>query len=184
MAKGPEEWFKQAEYDIKTAEAMFAARRYVYVVFMCHLSIEKALKGLYQKRLGTIPPKVHNLLYLIEAIGIYFTRRLIPIGLRPQSSEYSDPVSGKPEPDAKRLFQTKDGKIAGSKQGGFEMAPKRAKEVVKFLTDCLKEKGLKVSKIIVFGSQAKGTATEESDIDIVIVSEDFRRKEYFQSVLT
>jgi HEPN domain-containing protein len=70
MAKGPEEWFKQADYDIKTAEAMFAARKYVYVVFMAHLSIEKALKGLYQKKLGTIPPKVHNLLYLIEAVGL------------------------------------------------------------------------------------------------------------------
>jgi len=60
------------------------------------------------------------------------------------------------------------------------MAPKRAKEVVHFLSDCLKEKGLKVSKIIVFGSQAKGTATEESDIDIVIVSEDFKRKNIFR----
>lgn len=50
MAKGSEEWFKQAEYDIKTAEAMFTARKYVYVVFMSHLSIEKALKGLYQKK--------------------------------------------------------------------------------------------------------------------------------------
>ncbi len=40
------------------------------VVFMSHLSIEKALKGLYQEKLGTIPPKVHNLLYLIEAVGI------------------------------------------------------------------------------------------------------------------
>lgn len=34
MSKNPEEWFKQAEYDIKTAEAMFTARRYVYV-FLC-----------------------------------------------------------------------------------------------------------------------------------------------------
>ena len=41
MVKGPEEWFKQAEYDIKTAEAMFATKKYVYVVFMSHLSIEK-----------------------------------------------------------------------------------------------------------------------------------------------
>ncbi len=60
------------------------------------------------------------------------------------------------------------------------MAQKRAKEVVHFLSNCLKEKGLRVSKIIVFGSQAKGTATEESDIDIVIVSEDFKRKNIFK----
>jgi predicted nucleotidyltransferase len=39
---------------------------------------------------------------------------------------------------------------------------------------------LKISRIIVFGSQAKGTATEESDIDIVIASEDFKRKNIFK----
>jgi HEPN domain-containing protein len=48
----------------------FAAKRYVYVVFMCHLSLEKALKGLLQKKRGTLPPKVHNLLFLIEAEGV------------------------------------------------------------------------------------------------------------------
>lgn len=70
MDKGPEEWFKQSDYDIKTAEAMFVARRYVYVVFMCHLALEKALKGLYQKKLGIVSPKVHNLIFLVEATGL------------------------------------------------------------------------------------------------------------------
>jgi predicted nucleotidyltransferase len=71
-------------------------------------------------------------------------------------------------------------KNKGSDQEGLEMAQKRAKEVVRFFSACLKEEGLKISKIIVFGSQAKGTATGESDIDIVIVSEEFRRKNIFK----
>lgn len=40
------EWFEQAEYDLDTAQALRRAKRYVYAVFMCHLSVEKALKGL------------------------------------------------------------------------------------------------------------------------------------------
>lgn len=32
---------------MKTAEAMFNSKRYLYAVFMCHLAIEKALKGIY-----------------------------------------------------------------------------------------------------------------------------------------
>ncbi len=60
------------------------------------------------------------------------------------------------------------------------MAQKRAEEVVQFFFNCLREKELKVFRIIVFGSQAKGTATEESDIDIVVVSEDFKRKNIFK----
>jgi len=67
--KPPQEWFLQADYDLETAEAMFDAGRYIYTVFMCHLSIEKALKGLYSQKLNEIPPKTHNLIYLIKKIG-------------------------------------------------------------------------------------------------------------------
>ena len=69
MGITPQEWLKQAEYDMETAEYMFDGGRYFYTVFMCHLSIEKALKGLYQERVKEIPPKVHNLVYLTKIIG-------------------------------------------------------------------------------------------------------------------
>ncbi|MDL1979715.1 MAG: HEPN domain-containing protein [Deltaproteobacteria bacterium] len=36
---------------------------------MCHLSIEKSLKGLYSKKLHEVPPKTHNLIYLLNKIG-------------------------------------------------------------------------------------------------------------------
>ena len=65
-----QEGFKQAAYDMGTAQIIFDAGRRIYTVFMCHLAIEKALKGLYQVRLGKTPPKVHNLVYLAERIGL------------------------------------------------------------------------------------------------------------------
>jgi predicted nucleotidyltransferase len=65
------------------------------------------------------------------------------------------------------------------------MAKSTAIDAARFLEQCLKEKGLRVSKIILFGSQAQGGATDESDIDIVIISEDFRGKDIFdRSMLT
>jgi HEPN domain-containing protein len=76
MAKKPEEWFKQAAYDLKTAEIMLENKRFIYAVFMCHLTIEKALKGLYQYRLNEVPPKVHNLIYLVEKIGLSPSEKL------------------------------------------------------------------------------------------------------------
>ena len=63
------EWLRQADYDMDTADAMHDSGRYFYAVFMCHLSIEKALKGLYYKVLDEIPPKTHNLIYLLNKIG-------------------------------------------------------------------------------------------------------------------
>lgn len=68
--KSPKEWFNQADYDLETAEAMFKTKRFIYAVFMCHLSLEKALKGLYTKKFSQVPPKIHNLIYLIEKIGL------------------------------------------------------------------------------------------------------------------
>ncbi len=65
-----DEWFKQADYDMETAEFMFKGERYFYAVFMCHLSIEKALKGLIIHKNKEVPPKTHNLLYLIEIINL------------------------------------------------------------------------------------------------------------------
>ena len=60
------------------------------------------------------------------------------------------------------------------------MAEKTVVEAIKFLEKCLKHKGLNISKIILFGSQAKGESTEESDIDILIVSNDFHDKDIFE----
>ncbi len=60
------------------------------------------------------------------------------------------------------------------------MTENKVEEAIKFLERCLKEKGLKVSKIILFGSQVKGKTTEDSDVDILIISEDFRGKDIFE----
>ncbi len=68
--KAPREWLKQAEYDIGTASAMFKSRKYVYTVFMCHLCIEKALKGLYAKEFKEDPPKLHDLKYFCKKVKL------------------------------------------------------------------------------------------------------------------
>jgi HEPN domain-containing protein len=64
------EWFKQSEYDLDTAMYMSQGDRYFYAVFMCHLSVEKALKGLYLEKLRELPPKTHNLIWLLNKIQI------------------------------------------------------------------------------------------------------------------
>jgi len=68
--RSPEEWLNQADYDMDTAEYMLRGGRNVYAVFMCHLAVEKALKGLYQARLDRTPPKTHNLAYLLGQTGL------------------------------------------------------------------------------------------------------------------
>ena len=65
-----EEWYFQSDYDLETAEYMLQSKRDIYCIFMCHLSLEKALKGLYCKRTNEIPPKLHNLLYFVNTLEL------------------------------------------------------------------------------------------------------------------
>ncbi len=60
------------------------------------------------------------------------------------------------------------------------MSKSKVIKAIKFMERCLKGKRLNVKKIILFGSQITGKATKESDIDIVIISEDFRGKNIFE----
>ena len=50
-------WIESSNYDIKTADHMFATKRYVYVLFMCHLATEKLIKALYEATTKVMPPK-------------------------------------------------------------------------------------------------------------------------------
>jgi len=66
-----EYWLDLAEYDMETARAMLISRRLLYVAFMCHQAIEKALKGVYTARCQAIPPKMHVLVKLAQLSGLW-----------------------------------------------------------------------------------------------------------------
>lgn len=70
MERRTEEWLRQSAYDMDSAVYMHEGGRHIYAVFMCHLAVEKALKGLYYEKRREIPPKSHNLIYLLNEIGI------------------------------------------------------------------------------------------------------------------
>ncbi|MBU4304329.1 MAG: HEPN domain-containing protein [Candidatus Omnitrophica bacterium] len=76
IIKAPQEWIKQAEYDIETAQVMLDSERYIYCVFMSHLSIEKALKALYVKKSSKNPSKTHSLVYLAQSIHLELPERI------------------------------------------------------------------------------------------------------------
>ena len=56
-------WLTLADYDLETARAMLQTKRYLYVGFMCHQTIEKSLKAVIARDCadGEIPPKIHDL---------------------------------------------------------------------------------------------------------------------------
>jgi len=70
MQKDIDYWVELSKYDIKTADAMFKSRRYLYVLFTCQQAVEKTLKALVTKNIKKFPPKTHDLLKLTELSGI------------------------------------------------------------------------------------------------------------------
>lgn len=60
------------------------------------------------------------------------------------------------------------------------MGKKKVLDAVKFFKKCLEERRVNVSSVFLFGSQMKGDAGPESDIDLMIVSKDFEGKNIFQ----
>jgi len=66
MKKATINWVKSSEYDLKTAATLLKNKRYLYVVFMCHLSLEKTMKAILAEMFSELPPYTHNLNRLLE----------------------------------------------------------------------------------------------------------------------
>ena len=55
-------------------------------------------------------------------------------------------------------------------------------EIISCFRKALEAKGVKIDRIILYGSWAKGTQREDSDIDLVVISEDFKDKNFWQRI--
>lgn len=68
--KDADYWFDLARYDLRAANAMLQAKQRLYVGFLCHLAIEKTLKGYWAQVKKSSPPFTHDLSLLAERTGI------------------------------------------------------------------------------------------------------------------
>jgi HEPN domain-containing protein len=65
-----QEWFLQSDYDLETAQHMLNTGRNIYCIFMCHLCLEKALKGLFVKRFNQFPLRIHDLMRFVRDLQL------------------------------------------------------------------------------------------------------------------
>ena len=96
-------WFELADYDFETATAMLQTKRYLYVGFMCHQTIEKAIKAIIARDCveGEIPPKIHDLSKLAIRAKLMdimseeqqdFIEELNPLNIEARYPEYKDAI--------------------------------------------------------------------------------------------
>ncbi len=72
-------WIELSDYDLLTAKAMLRTRRYLYVGFMCHQAVEKALKACSWATRHDEPLRTHSLGRLAQEAGLL---HLLPDPLR------------------------------------------------------------------------------------------------------
>lgn len=63
-------WHELADYDIESAEVMFRGGKWIYVAFMCHQAIEKAIKSHWCAVKKEDVPYLHNLMKLAQSCGL------------------------------------------------------------------------------------------------------------------
>jgi len=95
-------WLNMADYDLETAKAMQETKRYLYVGFMCHLVVEKALKAVITEVTNEVPPKSHHLVELAETAKVQdkmsneqqsLLLTLNPLNIEARYSEYKDKIA-------------------------------------------------------------------------------------------
>ena len=74
MLKATANWLAQVDYDIATAEQMLRAGQYIYVIFMSHMALEKALKALVTEETQKLPPRTHNLIDLAQRAHVVLSQ--------------------------------------------------------------------------------------------------------------
>lgn len=63
-------WIESSNDDLDTAEILISKGKLLHGLFFCHLCIEKGLKSIYVKQKKEIPPKTHNLIFLLDKVKI------------------------------------------------------------------------------------------------------------------
>ena len=64
-------WLDLSDYDLETADAMLQSKRYLYVGFMCHQTIEKIFKAYYTSLKSDVAPFTHSLSFLAKKGEFY-----------------------------------------------------------------------------------------------------------------
>lgn len=54
------------------------------------------------------------------------------------------------------------------------------KKIIREFKDSLGKHGIRTERVILFGSHARGTAQEDSDIDLIVISNDFKDMDFMQ----
>ena len=145
--------------------------------------MEKGLKALYTERYNDNPEKTHSLIYLVELIelelpqpyldSLFVINRIGVTGRYPQNIEKV----------LEQYTKAKTIKIISETKEILAWLMQKSLKAVNFFSAQIRNNGIRINEIILFGSSSTGTAKPGSDIDIAIISDDFVNRNFFDRAL-
>ncbi len=170
VQKQIEYWKAGAEDDYLSAEILIEKNRLLHGLFFCHLVIEKAIKAHVVKQTQEVAPRTHNLILLSEKARLDFEEDdeiFLGILMKYQlQGRYPDYNPGTPE-------REKSLGIPSKNKNTITMDKFEIIKLLKQYILLLNSEGINVSRAFLFGSYSNNTASIDSDIDVLIVSDNY-----------
>lgn len=92
-------WVDLSDYDLETSYAMLSSKRFLYVGFMCHQTIEKIIKAYYIHNCKETAPFSHSLSFIAKKTNLYdqfnenqkdFIDQLEPLNIETRYPSYKE----------------------------------------------------------------------------------------------
>ncbi len=173
-----ERWIRQAVHDLEIAEKNLPFGGFDSAAFYSHQSVEKLLKGIISLS-GRPIPRTHDLERLcdllscpdevisdlIDLMGDYQTSRYPDISEIIPCEYYTEEIATDRVRISQKIFQHN---IQGKCQMSDPVLDTFRREIVPKIMELFHPE-----TVIIFGSRISGNAHEDSDLDIILVSEQF-----------
>jgi len=144
-------WVNSSEVDFLAMETLLNNGHYVWALFIGHLVIEKLLKAYYVRNVNTNVPRTHDLTKIAEKGNLVL------------SEEQKDLL------DEVTTFNIK------SRYPDYKMAHREDKKLIyqkiREYIQLLEENQIKIWRLYLYGSYARNSYDNESDIDLAVFLE-------------
>lgn len=207
VEKQVEYWRKNAADDLDAASVLCMSEHVGPCLLFCYFALDKALKGLVCRAMGQTPPFKQNLRRLSEQAGVAFTaeqvaflerasefdreiRHDVPTAPVVSSSDLPNVFAQAKEmvgwamraPEMSRSAPTDSVRQAAPYATmPLSVSDPSITAIVSCFLSRLRSSGVCVDSAVLYGSQARGTAREDSDIDLLVLSPDFEELTWEQS---
>ena len=169
-------WRDGAEEDFDVAKELFGNGRYRYALFFAHLAVEKMLKAHVAKKMREYPPKIHNLLRLVQLADLSIDKEHMNTLKRLNAYQ----IEGR-YPEVSSAYDRSERPDSGNTEGNRMVEESIVKTLRQYVA-ALPKFGVHPQRVVLYGSFATGKAHEWSDIDVVVIAPEFDENRNMETV--